>query len=100
MEVLSTRASEASPPATTSSLDDRISRMEFHLTEVQNTMSSELIEVKQNIETRLGDVTGLLGGILAAVDTNSNQGRDEAQAGRAQTVDGSQGAGGAQVNGA
>lgn len=89
-ELLSTRTSEAFPPATTSFLDDRISKMESRLTEVQNTMSSRLIEIQKNMETRLGDVTGLLGRTLAAVSTDGNQARDEAQAGRAQAAGGGQ----------
>ena len=76
MQILSTSVSEAS--LSTSSLDDRISKMESRLTDVQNTMNSRLGEVQQNMEARLGDVTGLLGKILAAVGTSSNQGGDRA----------------------
>ncbi len=35
-------------------------------------MSFRLIEVQQNMETRLGDVTGLLDRIFAAVGIGSN----------------------------
>lgn len=60
-------------------------------------MSSRLIKVQQNMETRLGDVTGLLDRILTAVSIDGNQGRDEAQASRAQAAGGGQAAGGDQA---
>lgn len=82
-EVSSTHTSKAFPPATTFFLDDKISRMKSRLTKVQNTISSRLIKVKENMETRLGDIISLLDRIPAIIDTSGNQGRDEAQASRA-----------------
>lgn len=69
-------------------------------------MSSQLIEVQKNMEMYLGDMTGLLGKILATLGTSGNQGKDEAQVVRAQAMgrpsvaDESQGAGEAQADGA
>ena len=42
------------------------------------------------MEMCLGDMTSLLSRILAAMSTGGNQGRDEAQAGRAQAMGGAQ----------
>lgn len=61
-----TRASELS----IFSLDERISRIESCLTDVQS-----------GLEAHLGDVTGLLGRILAAVGTGTRENREETQAG-------------------
>lgn len=94
IQVLSTNVSKAS--CSLPSLDDKISRMESRLTDVQNTMNSQLAEIQQNMEVRLEDVTSLLGRILAAVGTGSNQGGDGAQAGRTQA--GEAQAGGAQAS--
>lgn len=69
-------------------------------------MSSQLIEVQQNMKTRLRDMIALLGRIFTIVGTSSNQDRDEDQAGRAQAMSraqatgGSQSAGGTQADGA
>lgn len=77
-ELLHTRASEASLPI--SSLDDKILKTESCLMEVQSginsrfmqvqsTRGSWLVEVQQNMEACLRNVTGLLGRILASVGT-------------------------------
>ena len=55
-EALRNRGPEPATAATISALNDRILRMESRLTDVQS-----------NMEARLGDVTGMLGKILAAV---------------------------------
>lgn len=47
-------------------LDKRISRMESHLTDMQS-----------GLKARLGDMTGLLGRILAAVDTGTRENREK-----------------------
>ena len=82
-KVLSTHASKAFLSAITFFLDDRILRIESCLTKVQNTMSSRLIKVQENMEMRLGNMSGLLGRILVAMGIGGNQSRDEAQAGKA-----------------
>ena len=73
--------------------------MKSRLTKVQNTISSRLIKVKENMETRLGDIISLLDRIPAIINISGNQGRDEAQASRAQAIGGAQVVGGGQGTG-